>query len=135
MTNEIIKYFKCGLKRKLKRPYCGRYLSLWDDRVWKRHITNINISYINSNDFLIFLYQTKRDLSCIEDDNGQTLCNATDKFFYVMFDFETYFNIFLSNNIYNTRVKIIDNIIIYNQFNSLPSRLYGKFKYLELFNT
>ena len=133
VKKEIIKYFKNGLKRKLQRPNCGWHLSLWDDRQWKKNITNINIAYFNSNDFLLFLYQTKYDLCCIEDTNGQVLHNAIDKFFYVMFDFETYFNIFLSNNIYKNRVEIINDIINFNQFNSLPYRLYGKFRYLELF--
>ena len=133
MANEIIKYFKNGLKRKLKRPNCGRYLSLWDDRKWKKNITNINIAYINSNDFLVFLYQTKHDLCCIEDINGQTLYNALDKFFYLMFDFETYFNIFKSSDIYKYRSEIINDIIYLKQFNCLPYRLYSKFRYLELF--
>ena len=131
MSNEIIKYFKNNLKRKLKRPNCGRYLSLWDDRKWEKNITNI--PYINSNNFLVFLYQTKHDLCCIEDINGRTLYNAIDKFFYLLFDFETFFNIFISNNIYQNRIEIMNDIINFNQFNCLPYKLYGKYKYLELF--
>ena len=133
MTIEIIKYFKNGLKKKLKRPNCGRYLSLWDDRQWKKNINNINIAYINSNDFLIFLYQTKFDLSCIQDNNGQTLYNAIDKFFYILFDFENYFNVFISNNLYKNRAEILNDIINFSQFNCTSYRFYGKCRYLELF--
>ena len=130
MGNEIIEYFKNNLKRKLKRPYCGRYLSLWDNRKWEKKTTNI--ACIDSNDFLLFLYQTKHDLCCIQDSNGQTLYNAIDKFFYLLFDLETYFNIFISNNIYENRPEIL-NDINFVQFNCFPNRLYGKYKYLELF--
>ena len=133
MTSKIIKYFRNGLRKKLERPNCGRRLSLWDDRTWKKYITNIKIAYIDSNDFLVFLYQTKYDLCCVEDINGQTLHNAIDKFFYLMFDFETYFNIFISNNIYKNRIEIINDIINFKQFNCLPYRFYGRSRYLELF--
>ena len=131
MGNEIIEYFKNNLKRKLKRPNCGRYLSLWDDRKWEKNITNI--AYINSNDFLVFLYQTKHDLCCIEDINGQTLYNAIDKFFYLIFNFETYFSIFILNKIYKDRTEILNDIINFNQFNCLLYRLYGKYRYIDLF--
>ena len=88
---------------------------------------------MNSNDFLVFLYQTKYDLCCIQDTNGQILYNAIDKFFYLMFEFETYFNVFISNNIYKQRVEIINDIIQFVQFNCLPSRLYNKCRFLGLF--
>ena len=106
MSNEIIKYFKSGLKKKLRRPNCGRFLSLWDDRIWTNHIPDTTLDYIKSNDFLLFLYQTKYDLCCIQDNNGQNLSNAIDKFFYLLTEFETYFNIFISNNIYANREEV-----------------------------
>ena len=133
MTNEIIKYFRNGLRRKLKRSNCGRFLVLWDDTHWKKYPTNININYIKSSDFLVFLFQTKNDLCCIYDNNGQNLCNALDKFFYFMFDFETYFNFFTSNNIYKNRVEIMNDIINFKQFNYTPNRFYNSIQYLELF--
>ena len=133
MTNEIIKYFRNGLRRKLKRPNCGRFLALWDDTHWKKYPTNININYIKSNDFLVFLSQTKNDLCCIYNNNGQNLCNALDKFFYFMFDFETYFNFFTSNNIYKNRVEIMNDVINFKQFNYTPNRFYNSIQYLELF--
>ena len=131
MSNEIIEYFKNNLKKKLKRPNCGRCLSLWDGRKWEKSVTNI--PYINSNDFLAFLYRTKHDLCCIEDVNGQSLYNAIDKFFYLIFNFETYFNIFLLNNIYQNKPEIMNDIINFHKFNCIPSRLYGKYRYIDLF--
>ena len=50
-----------------------------------------------------------------------------------MFEFEIYFNVFISNNIYKDRPEIINDIINFIQFNSLPYRLYNKCRYLELF--
>ena len=134
MVNEI-KYFKCGLKKKLKRPNCCRRLSLWDDRQWWGNITNINIDYIKENEFLVFLFQTKSDLCCVDDVNGQTLYNAIDKFFYGMFEFQTYFYIFITNSIYNNKIEIINDINNFKQFNSLPDRIqsYNRCKYIELF--
>ena len=133
MTDKIIKYFKYGLRKKLKRPNCGRYLSLWDDKRWNRNKSFSNISYVNSNEFLYFLYQTKHDLCCVNDNNGQIIYNAIDKFFYLLFDFESYFNVFISNNIYKDRTEIINDIINFNQFNCLPYRLHNKYKFVELF--
>ena len=131
MSQGAIKYFRDTLRKKLKRPCCGRYLPLWDEKEWKKY--EIDIPY-KSNDFIVFLYQIKTDLCCIQDTNGQVLCNAIDKFFYLLFDFETFFNIFLSNNIYETKVEIIDDVSKFNQLNISPSRLYGKWTYLELFH-
>ena len=65
--------------------------------------------------------------------NGQTLYNAIDNFFYILFDCESYFNVFTSNNIYKNRLEIINDIIKFNQFKSLPYRLYGSYRYLEFF--
>ena len=133
MINEIIKYFRCGLQKKLKRPNCGRYLPLWDDTEWKKNRVFSEIPYINLNEFLYFLYQTKYDLCCIYDKNGQTIYNAIDKFFYVLFDFETYFNVLISCGIYKNRVEVINDIITFNQLNFLPRRLHNKYKFIELF--
>ena len=133
MSNEIIKYFKSGLKKKLRRPNCGRFLSLWDDRIWTNHIPDTVLDYIKSNDFLLFLYQTKYDLCCIQDNNGQNLSNAIDKFFYLLTEFETYFNIFISNNIYANREEIINAVINFHQYNYIPYRLSFQYRYIELF--
>ena len=51
MTNETIKYFKSNLKKKLRRPRCGRFLSLWDKKIWKNNVNNIHLDNIKSNDF------------------------------------------------------------------------------------
>lgn len=135
MVNQVLKYFRNGLRKRLERPNCGRYLPLWDDEKWKNYVTNINIPYIATNDFLIFLYQTKYDISCIQDENGQVLFNALDKFFYIMFEFETYFNVFLFNNIYENRMRILEDVIKYVQFNAVPAIFFDrlKLKYFELF--
>ena len=114
MSDKIIKYFRNGLRKRLERPSCGRYMPLWDDKKWEKHESNIYIAYIRSSDFLIFLHQTKCDLSCIQDKCGQVLFNALDKFFYVMFEFETYFNVLLFNNFYKSRHEILDDTIKYN---------------------
>ena len=134
MVNQIIKYFRCGLRKKLKRPNCGRYLSLWDDFEWKKSRIFSEIPYINLNEFLYFLYQTKYDLCCIEDRNGQIIYNAIDKFFYVLFDFETYFNVFISYGLYKSRTEVIKDVINFNQFKFLPRRLYNKHKLIESFH-
>ena len=130
MNDKIIKYFKDNLRKKLKRPNCGRYLPLWDDKQWRNN--GINIPSINSNDFLVFFYQTKSDLCCIQNNNGQILSNAIDKFFYVLFDLETYFNIFIANNIYQSRAEILNDIIKVVQFKCAPPRL--NYNYREIFN-
>ena len=135
MTNEIIKYFKGGLRKKLRRPNCGRFLALWDDRIWRKYEIKLNLDYVESNDFLIFLYQTKSDLCCVEDFNAQALRNAIDKFFYLMYEFETYYNIFISNKIYRNRLEIVNDVIHFYQFNSLPGTIYYQYqyRYIELF--
>ena len=133
MSNEIIKYFRSDLKKKLKRPNCGRFLSLWDDKIWRNHIKNIELDYIKSNDFLLFLYQTKHDLCCVEDNNAQNLSNAIDKFFYLIFEFERYYNIFIFNKMYRNRLEIIDAVIYFHQYNSFPEKLRYQYRYIELF--
>ena len=107
MTNEIIKYFKYGFMKSFKRPNCRRYLSLWDDEIWKRKNNFNNVAYINSNDFLFFLYETKHDLCCIDDNNGKVIRNAIDEFFNLLFDI--------------------------GRFNCLPYRIYNKDKFKEIF--
>ena len=133
MNEEIIKYFRLGLRKKLKRPNCGRFLSLWDDRKWKNHVENISLDYIKSNEFLLFLYQTKHDLCCVNDKNAQNLQNAIDKFFYLLFEFERYYNVFISNNIYENKIEIIDAIRNFYNYNYFPQRLKNQCRYIELF--
>ena len=135
MSNEIIKYFRDGLRKKLKRPNCGRLLSLWDDRIRTNHINNNNIKldYIKSNEFLLFLYQTKHDLCCVVDKNAQNLSYGIDKFFYLIFEFETYYNIFIFNKMYRNRLEIIDDVIYFYQNNSIPKKLCYQYRYVELF--
>ena len=132
MNNKIIEYFRKNLRKKLCRPNCGRYLSIWDKKKWKKNITNI--PQIDANDFLSFLFEAKYNLCCIQDVNGQMLCNALDKFFYVLFDLEAYLSIFIVNKIYKDRVEILNDIISFNQFNCLPHKLRNKYKYIELFH-
>ena len=50
------------------------------------------------------------------------------------YSIQKHFNIFISNNIYQNRSEILNDIIKLVQFNSQPQRLYGNFKYLEVFN-
>ena len=133
MSEEIIKYFRLGLRKKLKRPNCGRFLSFWDDRKWKNHVENISLDYIKSNGFLLFLYQTKHDLCCVNDKNAQNLQNAIDKFFYLLFEFERYYNVFISNNIYENKIEIIDAIRNFYNYNYFPQRLKNQCRYIELF--
>ena len=133
MTNEIIKYFKGGLKKKLRRPCCRRFSSLWDDRIWKNRTNNIKLDYIKSNEFLLFLYQTQYDLCCVEDNNAQNLKNAVDKFFYLLFEFERYYSIFISNKMYRNRIEIINDVIHFYQYNSFPQKILYQYRYVELF--
>ena len=44
---EMINYFRMNLKKKLHRPNCGRYLPLWDDKVWiKREVDFLPRNYL-----------------------------------------------------------------------------------------
>ena len=133
MTDEIMKYFKNNLKKKLRRPRCGRFLSLWDEKIWKNDAIDIQLDYIKSNDFLLFLYQTKHDLSCVQNVNAQSLSNAIDKFFYLIYEFERYYIIFISRNLYKNRTKIIDDVIRFYHFNSFPQKILYQYRYLDLF--
>ena len=133
MTTEVIKYFKNNLKKKLKRPRCGRFLSLWDEKVWVNQVTNIQLDYVKSNDFLLFLYQTKHELCCVEDINAQQLNNAIDKMFYVMFEHERYYSIFIWNKLYNNRLEIINDVTHFYRFNSFPQKIQKQYRYIELF--
>ena len=134
MTNETIKYFKSNLKKKLRRPRCGRFLSLWDEKIWKNSgVTNIQLDYIKSNDFLLLLYQTKHDLCCVENVNAQNLNSAIDKFFYLIFEFERYYTMFITNNLYKNRIEIIDDVIRFYRYNSFPQKILYQYRYLDLF--
>ena len=133
MTDEVIKYFKNNLRKKLKRPKCGRFLSLWDEKVWVNHVKNIQLDYVKSNNFLLFLYQTKHELCCVEDINAQYLNNAIDKMFYLIFEHERYYGIFIFNKLYNNRVEIIDDVTHFYCFNSFPQKIQKHYRYIELF--
>ena len=135
MSSKIIKYFRDGLRQKLNRPNCGRFLSLWDDTTWKSHIlkSNVKIDYVKSNEFLLFLYQTKHDLCCVVDDTAQTLSYAIDKFFYLIFEFETYYNIFIFNKMYKNRMEIVNDVIKFLVNNYIPEKLCYQYRYIELF--
>ena len=133
MPNVVINYFRNNLRKKLKRAMCGRFLPLWDNPCWIKRKTDIDIDYVKANDFLIFLYQTKKDLCCMEVVVAQLLSNAIDKFFFLLFDFQAYFNVFTMNGVYKDRIEIINDIIKYKQSNFIPSKFFNQYKYLELF--
>ena len=129
----IINYFRNVLRNKLTRALCGRFLPLWDDEKWIKRPTDINLDYIEANDFLIFLCQTKTDTCCHDNVYALALSNVIDKFFFLMFDFQSYFNSLIIAKYYNTRVEIISDIIKYKENNVLPSKLIPVTKHLELF--
>ena len=133
MSEEIINYFRLNLKKKLARPNCGRFLSHCDNDKWKKHHNNITLDYIQSNDFLILLYQTKCDLCCVKNINAYNLSNAIDKFFFLLLEFERYYSIFISNDIYKNRIEIIDAVIRFYRYNYFPQRLRYQYRYIELF--
>ena len=128
-----INYFRNELRNKLQRAFCGRFLPLWDDEKWIKRQTDINLDYIEANDFLVFLYQTKKDICCHQDIRAQALCNAVDKFFFLMFDFQSYFEALIKTNCYNNRIDIVKNILKYKKNNVIPKKIVGTTKYLELF--
>ena len=130
---QTINYFRNELRNKLQRAFCGRFLPLWDDETWIKRKTDINLDYIEANDFLVFLYQTKKDICCHTDVNAQCLSNAIDKFFFLMFDFQSYFEVLIKTNCYNNRTDILKNILKYKKNNILPKKIIGTIKYLELF--
>ena len=130
---QTINYFRNELRNKLQRAFCGRFLPLWDDETWIKRKTDINLDYIEANDFLVFLYQTKKDICCHIDVNAQCLSNAIDKFFFLMFDFQSYFEVLIKTNCYNNRTDILKNILKYKKNNILPKKIIGTIKYLELF--
>ena len=71
---QIIDYFRNGLRNGLKRPNCGRPLWLWDKECWQK--ANINAHFlINTNEFLMFWYQTSFELCCVENQAGLNLRN------------------------------------------------------------
>ena len=133
MTDEVIRYFKNNLSKKLKRPRCGRFLSLWDEKIWVNRVNNIHLDYVKSNNFLLFLYQTKHELCCVEDINAQNLNNAVDKMFYLIFEHERYYSMFIFNKLYNNRLEIIDDVSYFYRFNTFPSKIQKQYRYIELF--
>ena len=130
---QTINYFRNELRNKLQRAFCGRFLPLWDDETWIKRKTDINLDYIEANDFLVFLYQTKKDICCHTDIRAQCLSNAIDKFFFTMFDFQSYFDILLKTEHYNDRLEIVNDIIKYKQKQTVPNKLISLTWHLEIF--
>ena len=131
--NTTINYFRNELRNKLPRAFCGRFLPLWDDIIWIKRKTDVNLDYIKANDFLVFLYRTKKDICCHIDVNAQCLSNAIDKFFFLMFDFQAYFEILLKTSHYNNRVEILQDILKYKEKCTVPAKLVNTIKHMELF--
>ena len=69
----------------------------------------------------------------MEDNNAQMLSNAIDKFLFLLFDFQSYFNVFITNKIYSNRVEVINDIIQYKKTNYVSCRFVERKKFLELF--
>ena len=128
----VINYFRSNL-RKLSRATCGRFLPLWDDQEWIKRPTDINLGYIQANDFLVFLYQTKKDICCHTDIRAQCLSNAIDKFFFTMFDFQSYFDILLKTEHYNDRLEIVNDVEKFKEKKNVPNKLIGNIYHLEIF--
>ena len=128
-----INYFRNELRKKLPRALCGRFLPLWDDIMWIKRQTDINLNYIEANDFLVFLYQTKKDICCHDDINAQCLSNAVDKFFFLMFDFQSYFMALIKTKKYNNRLEIVEDILKYKKSCIIPTKLISTLKHMELF--
>ena len=131
--NTTINYFRNELRNKLPRAFCGRFLPLRDDIIWIKRKTDVNLDYIEANDFLVFLYQTKKDICCHIDVNAQCLSNAIDKFFFLMFDFQSYFEILLNTTHYDNRIEIVQDVIKYKEKCIVPSKLVNETRNLELF--
>ena len=108
-------------------------MPLWDDKYWIKRKVDIPIDYINANEFLVFLYQTKKDICCTQDVAVQLLTNAIDKFFYLLFDFQSYFDVFKQSGLYNSRVEIMDDIIKYKENLFIPKKFMTNLKFMELF--
>ena len=133
MNNTVITYFRNNLRKQLPRANCGRFLPLWDDENWIKRETDIDLDYIEANDFLIFLYQTKKDICCMENPLAQMLSNAIDKYFFILFDFQAYFNVFIQNKIYNSRTEIVKDIMAFKKNNYIYPKLLKNMKMVELF--
>lgn len=133
MSSSIIAYFRTNLKNKLPRPMCGRFLPLWDETKWVKRPTEISLNYIEANEFLVFLFQTKKDTCCHTDVAAQSLTNAIDKFFFLMFDFQSFFNVFIQNKLYKHRLEVLQDIYEYKTKNIVPRKLFTNTKFLELF--
>ena len=131
--NGAIDYFRNALKKHLKRPGCTRYLPLWDDQNWVKREININLDYIGQSDFLVFLYQTKRDTCCLEEKNVVVMNDALDKFLYLLFDFKSYFRALLALEAIKNRCEIVEEIIKFKRTSRLPDNLFNKQKVTNLF--
>ena len=129
---EIIDYFRTELRNKLTRPKCQRPLYLWDQNYWIR--SNIKSHFIiNSDEFLLFWYQTCYELCCVDTPAAIGLKNALDKYFYFLLDFESYFSIFLSKRTFLTRKGVMDAVIDYNLEKKLRSKVKRNKKIEQIF--
>ena len=133
-ATEVINYFRDNLRRKLKRANCGRYLPLWDDKCWVKREVDIDLDYIVANEFVVFLYQTREDMCCMQNPpQAKLFSNAIDKFLFLLFDFQGYFNILMKNKLYKTRAEIISDITRYRRTNIFSNKYVARIKLLEVF--
>ena len=106
---EIIDYFRNELRNKLERPNCQRVLGLWDRDYWIKPDIKAHF-IINSNEFLLFWYETCYELCCVNNPSAIALKNALDKYFYFLLDFENYFSIFISRKTFVLCSKLLIKI-------------------------
>ena len=111
---QIIDYFRDELRNKLQRPTCQKTLTLWDHVYWLKLYNIHSHPIINMNDFLQFWYRTCYELCCVNDIRAVVLKNALDKYFYFLFDFDTYFNVFIEKKTFATRQDVMCAVVNYN---------------------
>ena len=129
----MINYFRTNLKKKVYRPNCGRFLPLWDDINWRKREVDINLDYINANDFIIFLYQTKQDMCCMELPQAKMFVNGIDKFLFILYDFQRYFNILVQTKLYKRKCEVIDDLLYYRNKGIYPQRFMTHINLIEIF--
>ena len=69
----------------------------------------------------------------MENTEVKMLSNAIDKFFFLLYDLQSYFSVLLKNKVYTNRIQIIDDIIQYKQTNLVPKKISGCVKTIEVF--
>ena len=129
----MISYFRTNLKKKLHRPNCGRYLPLWDDKVWIKREVDINLDYINANDFIVFLYQTKQDMCCMEIPQAKMFTNGIDKFLFILYDFQRYLNVLIQTKLYQRKCQVIQDLLQYRKTHIYPKRFLTCINLIEIF--